>query len=265
MQISVIIPTYKPKDYIWQCLDSLNLQTLPKAQWEVILVLNGCREPWMTELSQYIDAQHFTNLHVIQTDKAGVSNARNIGLDAAQGEYITFIDDDDYISPCYLEEMLHIASAHTIALAYTQSFSDKQNHIPSYIEQEYFRRAQKGEQPFYKAKKYFSGPWMKLMHCSIINNRRFDTRFRNGEDSLFMFSISDKIQNVNFTSTNAVYYRRIRVGSASAKQTRSYSLNNKWQMIKAYHSMYWKDPKSYNLWFYITRFLACVHAFLKGK
>ena len=46
MKISVIIPTYKPQAYLWKCLDSMVAQTFPKEEFEVILVLNGCSEPW---------------------------------------------------------------------------------------------------------------------------------------------------------------------------------------------------------------------------
>lgn len=265
MQISVIIPTYKPQDYLWQCLDSLNAQTLDKKQWEVIVVLNGCAEPWLGELHAYQQSHPDLPMQIIHTEQAGVSNARNIGIERAKGEYIGFIDDDDYVSDTYLEQLLQIAKKDTIALSYTQAFSDTESYIPYYIEQEYQHKAQYGKQAFYKAKKYFGGPCMKLIHRDIIGDTRFDTRFRNGEDSVFMFEVSKRITYVQFTDTHAVYYRRIRTGSASMEQQFMYSMQNKWNMIKAYHAVYWKEPGSYNLWFYWTRILACFHALLKGK
>ena len=106
MKVSVIIPTYKPQAYIWECLDSIKNQTFPKEDFEVILVLNGCNEPYYSQIKEYIDNNLVDyNVNFIQTDQGGVSNARNIALDAAKGEYVTFIDDDDYISPKYLEEL----------------------------------------------------------------------------------------------------------------------------------------------------------------
>ena len=96
MKISVIVPTYKPKEYLWECLDSLVAQTLPGREWELLLVLNGCCEPWRTQIEQYIGSKmQGMNVVFVQTDTPGVSNARNIALDRARGEYITFIDDDD--------------------------------------------------------------------------------------------------------------------------------------------------------------------------
>ena len=55
MKISVIIPTYKPKEYLWECLDSLYNQTLSKQDFEVLLVLNGCDEPYKSNIRKYIN------------------------------------------------------------------------------------------------------------------------------------------------------------------------------------------------------------------
>ena len=98
MKITVIIPTYKPGSYLWKCLDSIKNQTFDKVDFELILVLNGCNEPYYTDIKKYI-ATNFIgyNINFIQTDVGGVSNARNIALDKAKGKYITFIDDDDFV------------------------------------------------------------------------------------------------------------------------------------------------------------------------
>ena len=260
MQISVIVPTYKPQNYLWQCLDSLDAQTLDKRLWEVIVVLNGCCEPWKSEIEQYQMEHPVLPLRLIQTDEAGVSNARNIGIDHATGEYITFMDDDDYVSPTYLKELAKIADRDTIAASYTIGFSDEQPYIPYYLEKEYNRRAKAGKQPFYKAKKYFGGPCMKMIHRDIIGEQRFDTRFQNGEDSLFMFAISPRISHVQFTSKEAVYYRRFRIGSATKTYTRKQAISNGWKLIGQYSRLFHKG--SYNWYFYLTRILGVLHRIL---
>lgn len=256
--ISIIIPTYKPQDYLWQCLDSFVAQTLDKQRWELIIVLNGCNEPWSEMIDMYLHAHSLTNARVILTDEAGVSNARNIGIDAANGEYIGFVDDDDYVSPTYLEELARIASPDTVAASYTIGFSDTQAHIPYYLEKEYVDHAEAGKQAFYKAKKYFGGPCMKLIHRDIIGEQRFDTRFKNGEDSLFMFAISDKIRYVIFTSTKAVYYRRFRMGSASTTYTRRQAIRNGRKLIRQYTRIF--RSGRYNAFFYVTRILGVIHS-----
>lgn len=256
--ISIIIPTYKPKEYLWQCLDSFAAQTLTFQKWELIVVLNGCAEPWLTQLKAYQAAHPQMSMKVIQTATAGVSNARNIGIDAAQGEYIGFIDDDDYISPTYLEELAKIATPETIAASYTIAFDETHEFIPYYIEAAYQKYAPKGILPFYAARKYFSGPCMKLIHRDIIRDRRFDKRFTVGEDSLFMFVISNRMKNIAFTDTKAVYYRRMRPGSASHTPTWAQKIRNCVRLIRQYTRIYRKG-KGYSMHFYITRVLGVVH------
>lgn len=259
MKISAIIPSYKPQDYIWECLDSLKQQTFDKTQFEIILVLNGCCEPYKSQIQSYIDEnlQDF-NVVFIQTDVGGVSNARNMALDIARGEYITFIDDDDYISPSYLEELYNVSSRDTIGICYPYAFNDVDTRqLPFGMTAVYDKKATQGKQHFLSARKFFSGPWMKLIHRDIIQDKRFDERFKNGEDSLFMFLISDKFKSIQFTPKKAIYYRRFRDGSA-IKSTKSVIdvSKNSFNLMCSYTSYYIKNVRNYNFVFYITRILA---------
>lgn len=256
--ISVIIPSYKPKDYLWQCLDSLQGQTLNKSKFEVILILNGCNEPWKGKIEQYITQKmEGTIIRFVQTDTPGVSNARNIGLDMAEGDFVTFIDDDDYVSSSFLEELLEVAERDVVALSNTRAFIDKGLFINGYsIEKEFQTKHSLGKQKFWKPKKYFGGPCMKLIHKDIIGNRRFDIRFKNGEDSLFMFLVSDRMKLCNFTSPKSVYYRRIREGSAYTEhKTLRYKFNNTFKLFCSYFKVYFGGFPKYNFWFFITRVL----------
>ena len=135
MKISVIIPSYKPKGYLWECLESLYNQTFPSNDFEILLVLNGCCEPYKSQIEEFLKGKDMCNVCLIQTNQLGVSNARNIGLDRAKGDYITFIDDDDYVSPSYLEELYEKALPDTISLCYPYAFNDGSPEIqlPYYI------------------------------------------------------------------------------------------------------------------------------------
>ena len=264
MEISVIIPTYKPVGYIWECLDSICAQTFDKNRYEVILVLNGCREPYDSNIKAYICNHPEVQWTYIQTDQAGVSNARNIALDCAKGRYVAFIDDDDFVSPTYLEELYGKASEDTIPLCYPYAFNDGSMEQLTYkITVTYENCSNNGKQPFQRARKYFSGPWMKLIPMSFIRDRRFDVRFKNGEDSLFNFLISDEFKYVDFTSMNAVYYRRYRSDSAvTAPRQLSDKFVNAVRMIKLYCSIYFSSPLNYSLTFFVTRVLAAVRSVL---
>ncbi len=257
MKISVIIPTYKPQGYIWECLDSLVAQTFPKDDFEVVLVLNGCKEPYDEDIRAYLARHSELNVNFIQTNQGGVSNARNIALDVAKGEYITFIDDDDYVSPSYLEELYAKSSPNTIGLCYPYAFNDgepeKQLSYP--LTSVFEKLSPIGIQKYPRSRKYFSGPCMKLIPMSFIQGRRFDIRFKNGEDNLYMFLISDKFKFIDYTSKNAIYFRRYRKGSAMTK-TRSIKdrLQNPCHLIREYFRIY--RFGQYNFSFFITRVLA---------
>lgn len=264
MKISIIIPTYKPKDYLWECLDSLVAQTFPKTDFELILVLNGCCEPWNCQIQQYITTNmQGMNIHFIQTDQGGVSNARNRALDVAKGKYVTFIDDDDWISPRYLELLYAQVSPDTVAICYPYAFNDGkvEKQLPYAMTDVYECNCSKVSSLSSKVRKFFSGPCMKLIPMSFIQDRRFDIRFKNGEDSLFMFLISDKIKQCRFADREAIYYRRFRENSAvTTKRSKKQIVTNQMKMMCEYTKTFLKHPLAYSLNFFFTRLLGAVKA-----
>ena len=93
--ISIIIPTYKPGPYLWECLESICAQTLNSKDWEVILILNGDKEPYWSEIRHWIaDHAEGKQIHLLYEEKASVSQARNRGLDAMNAEYVKHFDKD---------------------------------------------------------------------------------------------------------------------------------------------------------------------------
>lgn len=262
MKISVIVPTYKPQAYLWECLDSIYNQTFPKSDYELVLVLNGCNEPYNTQILDWLSKHKDLNVQFFKIDTGGVSNARNIALDNAKGEYVTFIDDDDLISTAYLKELYEKATPDTVSLCYPYAFNDGdiEKQLPYSITKAYdYICKHKCKKLSSMARKFFSGPCMKLIPMSFIHDRRYDVRFKNGEDSLFMFLISDKIDKVSFTSKDAIYYRRFRENSACTRsKTKREIIANKMNMIKAYISIYLRKPQKYSLLFFITRLLGAL-------
>lgn len=267
MRISVIIPTYKPQDYLWECLESLYGQTLDKALYEVVLVLNGCKEPYHSQILQWISNHSDMNIVYSQTNIAGVSNARNIALDIVAGEYITFLDDDDFLSKTTLDRLNEKAAPYIVTIFRPLAFYDKNRSYFSYDRTaEYYQNYSKGSIPFYYVRKNFGGPVMKLFPRSIIGERKYDITFKNGEDSLFMFQISDRMKYVNFAAEDAIYYRRIR-GNSATTSAKSFIevFNNASRLVWEYTKIFFLNIGHYNFFFFVTRILGSIKALLKYK
>lgn len=126
MNISIIIPTYKPGPYLKDCLESINNQTMDKKCFEVIIVLNGVIKPYIEYIYNLTKMYDFNSV-VIPTETPGVSNARNLGLSRTQGEYVCFIDDDDKISQSYLENLYCKATPNNIVASNVKAFYTNSN------------------------------------------------------------------------------------------------------------------------------------------
>lgn len=100
--ISVIVPVYKVESYLCQCVDSILSQTF--RDFELILVDDGSPDGCPSICDEY--AHSDSHIRVVHKENGGVSSARNAGLNAAQGEYIAFVDPDDFIQEDMLQRLL---------------------------------------------------------------------------------------------------------------------------------------------------------------
>lgn len=264
MLISVIIPTYKPGNYIVECLKSLSNQTLSPSCFEVIIVLNGCKSPYEEFVNEYIhNAMCNMNVLLVQLDTPGVSNARNIALEKAKCKYICFLDDDDFLSSNYLEDSLKMAREDAIVVSKVSFFSEVPGDVNRIhpITKIYDKFADLEQVNMFKMRSFLSNACYKIIPRSIIGETPFNTAFKMGEDSLFMFSISNKIRYVKFV--DAIYYRRIRTGSATQiKRSYYFKLSNTIKLSCAYVKVFLKHPLQYNFWIFFSRLVAiCEHLF----
>ena len=100
--ISVIVPVYKVEKYLRQCIESIQRQTY--SDLEIILVDDGSPDGCPAICDEY--ARNDKRIKVLHQENGGLSVARNVGLDIAKGEYIAFVDSDDYIKE-NMYEMLY--------------------------------------------------------------------------------------------------------------------------------------------------------------
>ena len=263
MKTTIIIPTYKPKEYILECLDSIFWQTYPASEFETIIVLNGCNEPYKSQLDEYIasHAPEGSNTHLIQTDTPGVSNARNVAIDAAKGDYIIFLDADDFISPTYVEGLMSVAQEDSLASARLSIFDDKTKEEVHTNITESFRIAKEEsrQQPLtqYKARRLLSTITGKAIPRRIIGNYRFNTNFSLGEDSLFLTRLTKYIKHIPLAPDDCVYNVRKREDSASRKRiSTSKQVWNAVSLAWEYTKMYLSDIRHNDFLFYMSRIVA---------
>jgi glycosyltransferase involved in cell wall biosynthesis len=110
--ISVIIPVYKVEQYLPKCLDAVLNQTYRNL--EIILVDDGSPDRCGEICDEY--AKKDSRIRVIHKENGGLSDARNVGIDAAKGEYLAFADSDDWLEPDAYEQLLSAARRHHASL-----------------------------------------------------------------------------------------------------------------------------------------------------
>ena len=98
-KISIIMPVYNKEKYIKKAIESILNQTFK--DWEMLIIDDGSTDDSLAVCRIFEDPR----IHVISTENSGVSHARNIGVDKAQGEYLTFVDGDYYLAADYLENL----------------------------------------------------------------------------------------------------------------------------------------------------------------
>ena len=104
MKLSIIITVYNLEDYLEKCVNSCLAQDIDSADYEIIVVNDGSTDH-SQQMAEALASQH-GNVRVINKENGGLSTARNAGIDAAKGDYIWFIDGDDYIEPNCLKHLL---------------------------------------------------------------------------------------------------------------------------------------------------------------
>ena len=121
--ISVIVPIYKVEEYIRRCVDSILAQTY--TDFELLLVDDGSPDKCPEICDEY--ARQDKRIRVFHKQNGGLSDARNYGLARMKGEYVSFIDSDDYVGPDYLKTLLELIEEKHVKVSMVKHFrvSDK--------------------------------------------------------------------------------------------------------------------------------------------
>ncbi|RKE45388.1 glycosyltransferase family 2 protein [Sphingobacterium detergens] len=260
-RVSIIIPTYRPGLYFKECIDSIKSQVNRDPILEVIIVLNGERRGYFEDILKWIGNCDIFKL--IFSSSVGVSNARNLGIELAHGDYLLFLDDDDYISSDFLQGLINRIEVgdppeSSIVVSRFLTFDDQSNKIgEDYVTMAYNNLKHASTFNIVKYRGFLSSVCGKLIPRKVVANFRFKPYVKISEDGLFMFEISQNITSIILAEENVIYYRRLRSGSAlRSKKTWVYRTRLWIASLKNYSMVYFSAPLKYSFIFFVTRLLA---------
>ena len=202
MKFSIIVPAYNGAETLNRCVDSILAQKFQ--DYEVILVNDGSTDNTKAIIDEY--ARKDARIIAAHKSNAGVSSARNEGIKSAKGEYIVFIDADDYIDNSYLENF-NKSNADLIICGYTpfgktdienrplEFYSENKDEIIEHVNTNF-------RQPYYGA------PWCKAIRRSLFNDHQlqFNANLRCGEDIDLFFRLLSHIKSLKIFDSVGYYY-----------------------------------------------------------
>lgn len=204
--ISVIVPIYKVQDYLKECIESIINQTY--SDIEVILVDDGSPDRCPQMCDEW--AKRDSRIRVVHKKNGGLSSARNAGLDVAKGEYISFVDSDDFICKDALENLYNrIKDDKSIGITSGLIYRYQDGSINNFKDQwlcskeivissSEFLLETMSQKTSYTV-------WNKLYRRDVIGNTRF-REGRNNEDTLFMYDLGKNIAILNVCMVEIPYY-----------------------------------------------------------
>lgn len=211
--VSIIVPVFNAERWLKECLDSIIYQSYQYL--DIILVDDGSTDESGKICDQY--ARKDARIKVIHTKNGGVSSARNLGLDSAQGEYVSFIDSDDFVDTHYISAMLDRSEETGADIVFCQMSTYADNYavsidenIPDDIQVDvhnddfvkFFCR-------FFSYKSnIFGSSWRTLFKKNIIENIRFASEIKISEDLLFLARAMLNATHISSVEEHLYFYRK---------------------------------------------------------
>ena len=224
-KISVIIPVYNAEKYIDKMINSILCQTITDI--EIIIINDASTDNSLSICNNY--AKEDSRIKVISKDNEGVSKARNLGMECSKGEYIMFLDADDWVENDMCEIMynkIKLVEADICFCNHIMEFDNRNEKINFGISKCFVKKEEIAEEvilPLIEEKDTnkihlrasFRSPWGKLFKRSIIidNNIRFKPELSIGEDFIFDIEYLSLANKVTFID-NYLYHYRINNQSA---------------------------------------------------
>lgn len=199
-KISIIVPVYNAERYLPRCIESILIQS--HTEFELLLIDDGSKDGSGKICDEY--AKKDSRIQVIHKENGGVSSARNVGIDKAQGDWVAFIDADDYVEPCYIQNL------------YSHVVCKKQLIMTGYESKKKSCRfdgvtLRQGEFVKYLIDKkviLHSQPWAKLFNLNVIKQAGiyFPLGIHFGEDAIFNLKYYSTIDVISFAKDVDYHY-----------------------------------------------------------
>ncbi len=209
-KISIIVPIYNAETFIYKCVDSLLVQTYSNI--EIILVDDGSPDRCPQICDAY--AQADSRIKVIHKKNGGVASARNAGLDAAQGNYVMFVDSDDWILPDYCEVMLQTAlekGTEVVCSNFEEVFEEgvvlKPVDGQIAVNQE-LDTLDQVLKDITDSELYTWPVWAKLYASSVVKGLYFDQNMKFAEDVQFARDALVRAKKISLIVNNGYCYYR---------------------------------------------------------
>lgn len=244
VKVSVIIPVYNCEKYIGECIESLINQTLKEC--EFIFVNDGSSDKSKEIIEGY--AKGDNRIKLINQKNSGVSVARNTGLENAVGEYIGFVDGDDYIDVDYYENLYNAAKSNLCEIVICD-WKSEVNGVENKLNLPFERNKVLNKRyiedkiyPFFIKEDSLNSVCNKIFNNNLIkkNNIMFPVGVELGEDGFFNVVATTYADKVYYLDSSGYYYREVE-GSATRNVIKK-------DYFKRALSVYKNKPKEYEKW-----------------
>ena len=248
-KVSVIVPVYNVEKYIEKCLQSLTNQTLQDI--EIIIVNDGSKDNSKKIVESFMEKFPQKIIYLEKTN-GGLSDARNYAIPYATGEYIAFLDSDDYIEVDMYEKMYEIAKKENSDLVECDFYWEYPKKIKEDVGQVYYDKKEMLEKVRVVA-------WNKLIRKSILEKTKiiFPKGYRY-EDVEFTYKLIPHLNKVSFLKKPCIHYvqRDNSISNSQNERTKEIFdvLDN---VIKYYKENDYYEEYKQQLEYVYTRFLLC--------
>ena len=204
-KVSVIVPIYKAEKYINRCIDSILAQTF--TDWELLLIDDGSPDRSGEICDEY--AENDPRIRVFHKANGGVGSARNLGIEQASGDWIVFVDSDDWCEPNYIANFFIGGVSLTDDDIVIQGRKNECNRrITNTIVLEHAIYKNIADGLLDNNLLTFGAPYCKLYSNHLIqeNNIRFPENYSYGEDTTFFFNVLFYTAKMITTDRNCYHY-----------------------------------------------------------